>query len=246
MDEQPVKRKRGRPPLPPELKKRPNQADASPELTPFKRGPGKPRKQKPEEKKSDPVQTTQETGTPLSRSQVTDIVERKQKEIYKKYNISQVDPGDNSRYLAAVRASIDLPPVDLDDPDAVRQRINEYFDFCIANDRKPTMVGMANWLRVSRQTLNNWKLGVYRESTNKPIVEEYIMLLEELWQDYMMNGKVNPASGIFLGKNMFGYKDVQDVVVTPQNPLGEEANEDELRKRIESSVVIDVDDMNET
>ena len=35
----------------------------------------------------------------------------------------------------------------------------------------------------------------------------------------MQSGKINPASGIFIGKNMFGYKDTQDVVVTPNNPL---------------------------
>ena len=36
-----------------------------------------------------------------------------------------------------------------------------------------------------------------------------------LWEEYMQNGKINPASGIFLGKNNYGYKDVQDIVVKP-------------------------------
>jgi hypothetical protein len=31
----------------------------------------------------------------------------------------------------------------------------------------------------------------------------------------MMNGKINPVSGIFLGKNNFGYKDQQEYVLTP-------------------------------
>ena len=44
-------------------------------------------------------------------------------------------------------------------------------------------------------------------------------MLEELWVEYMQNGKINPASGIFLGKNMFQYKDTQDLVVTPNSPL---------------------------
>ena len=55
----------------------------------------------------------------------------------------------------------------------------------------------------------------------------------------MQNGKVNPASGIFLGKNMFGYKDTQDVVVTPQTPLGDYQSPEELQKRINASVVED-------
>jgi hypothetical protein len=31
----------------------------------------------------------------------------------------------------------------------------------------------------------------------------------------MANGKINPVSGIFLGKNNFGYQDEQEYVVTP-------------------------------
>ena len=31
----------------------------------------------------------------------------------------------------------------------------------------------------------------------------------------MMNGKINPVSGIFLGKNLYQYTDKQEYVVTP-------------------------------
>jgi hypothetical protein len=44
-------------------------------------------------------------------------------------------------------------------------------------------------------------------------------VLEELWEDYMLNGKINPVSGIFLGKNNFQYADRQDVVVTPNTGM---------------------------
>jgi hypothetical protein len=40
-------------------------------------------------------------------------------------------------------------------------------------------------------------------------------LLEELWEDYMLNGKINPVSGIFLGKNQWDYSDKQEYVLTP-------------------------------
>ena len=38
---------------------------------------------------------------------------------------------------------------------------------------------------------------------------------------------------------MFGYKDTQDVVVTPNNPLGDYADQKELSDRIEATVVDD-------
>lgn len=130
-------------------------------------------------------------------------------------------PGDNARYLRYAMASLDLPPINLDDPEQVKQRIQDYFDFCAENDRKPSMVGMANWLGVNRETLNEWKKGVVRENTHTAIIKRACGMLEEMMVDYFQNGKLNPASGIFLMKNMFGYKDVQDVVVTPNNPLGD-------------------------
>lgn len=56
-------------------------------------------------------------------------------------------------------------------------------------------------------------------------------MLEDLWQEYMQNGKINPASGIFLGKNMFGYRDQQEVVVTPNQPLGEAESNPQLAEK---------------
>lgn len=174
---------------------------------------------------------------------VTDVVKRRKRNRpdLDKFGEENTKPGDNSRYLRYAMASLDLPPIDISDPEQVKKRITEYFNYCIDNDRKPNMVGMANWLGVDRDTLNSWKRGEYRGSTHSDVIKKAVGMLEELWVDYMQNGKANPASLIFLGKNMFGYKDTQDVIVTPNAPLGAENNESELQKRIESGVVIDAE-----
>ena len=97
---------------------------------------------------------------------------------------------------------------------------------------------MANWLGVDRSTVNSWKRGEYRADTHSPIIRKAIDILEEMWVDFMMNGKVNPGSGIFLGKNLFGYKDVADVVVTPNNPM-QGLDADTARKRLMDAVPVD-------
>ena len=56
-----------------------------------------------------------------------------------------------------------------------------------------------------------------------------------MWANMMMTGKINPASGIFLSKNWFNYKDVADVVVTPNNPL-QEMDTQQARKRLLDAV----------
>ena len=156
-----------------------------------------------------------------------------------KFGEENVKPGDNSRYLRYALASLDLPPIDISDPEQVKKRIYEYFQFCIENDRKPNMVGMANWIGIEPETLRTWKNGQYRSSTHSGMIKKAIMILEEMWVDYMQNGKINPASGIFLAKNMFGYRDVIDIAPTSAPPLGDTPDQKQLEERIAGSVVVE-------
>ena len=47
----------------------------------------------------------------------------------------------------------------------------------------------------------------------------------------MQNGLINPVSGIFLGKNNYGYQDKTEYVVTPNTRPDSEVNEDDMLKR---------------
>lgn len=71
------------------------------------------------------------------------------------------------------------------------------------------------------------------------MIKKAIMILEEMWVDYMQNGKLNPASGIFLAKNMFGYRDVIDIAPTTAPPLGDSPDQKQLEERISGSVVVE-------
>lgn len=139
-----------------------------------------------------------------------------------KFGEEYIEPGDNSRYLRHALVSWDLPVIDISDEKQVEQRIKDYFSYCIENDRKPNMVGMANWIGIDRTTLTSWKNGEYRTQTHSPLIKKAVNLLEELWTDYMQNGKINPTSGIFIAKNMFQYQD--NITITPgqPNPMGEQ------------------------
>ena len=81
------------------------------------------------------------------------------------------------------------------------------------------MTGFRAALNVSKTTLWEWKNGGFRAGTHQQIICEAYSVLEALWEDYMMNGKINPVSGIFLGKNNFGYADKQEYVVTPNTGM---------------------------
>lgn len=174
---------------------------------------------------------TNKKNPALSDEQVTDIVKKKQgrRDIGAFVN-PDVAPGENARFIRFAMAAWDLPPIDISDPEQVKERIGMYFQHCAKNDRKPQIVGMCNWLGINRNTLNEWKNGVTRADTHGDIIKKACSMIEEMWADYMQNGKINPASGIFLAKNWFGYKDVADVVVTPNNPY-QTASDEELRDK---------------
>ncbi len=171
--------------------------------------------------------------SPITDADAKQIVKRKRnRPDLANFGAENCEPGDNARYLRYALVSWDLPPIDISDPVQVENRIREYFTHCAENDRKPNMIGMANWLGVDRKTILNWKNGDLRSETHLRLIKKAVTMLEELWVDYMQNGKVNPASGIFLGKNMFGYKDAQEVVVEPRQPLGESADLKQLEDKL--------------
>ena len=147
-----------------------------------------------------------------------------------RFGEENTEPGDNARYLRYALVSLDLPPIDISDEKQVAQRIRDYFAYCVDNDRKPNIKGLGNWLGVDSTTVNSWKRGEYRGETHSPLIKKAVDIMEELWVDYMTNGKVNPAAGIFLGKNMFGYKDVQDVVLTPNTGITDQNATDIAQK----------------
>ena len=66
--------------------------------------------------------------------------------------------------------------------------------------------------------------------------------MENLWEMYMQNGKIHPVSGIFLGKNNFGYQDKTEMVLTPNQRNDSDYDADDIRKRyLTDSATIDSD-----
>lgn len=128
----------------------------------------------------------------------------------------KTDPGDNSRFLRHALVTMGMPPIDISDVTQVEERINWYFHHCIDNDMKPTVTGLCNSLGITRDTLIAWRTGKFRSDTHQATAAKAHLLLEELMEDYMQNGKINPVSGIFLMKNLYAnFSDKQEVVLTP-------------------------------
>jgi len=186
------------------------------------------------------------TDKPLSDEQITDVVKKKQKRNRPDLaNFGQefIEPGDNAKYISFALESMKMPSLDFDNVPAVQERIEWYFTRCFQNDMKPGVVGLANALGVDRKTLWSWKTGIRRE-TNTALVDtikKAYSFLEEMWEQYMQNGKISPPNGIFLGKNNFDYRDEQQVVITPNNPL-QDIDSETARKRLIDAIPAEDDE----
>ena len=149
-----------------------------------------------------------------------------------------LDEGDNRKYMSIGLKLYQMDKVDLKDPIAVKDRIQEYFRLYAEADVKPTVTGLGMALGVDRRRL--WEIAsgnfasqaqaALPKETSDAIKKAYDFL-GNLWENYMQNGKINPVSGIFLGKNNFGYQDKQDVVITPNTNPESDFSADDIKSR---------------
>ena len=150
------------------------------------------------------------------------------------------EPGDNRKYILHSMRLYDLPKCNLKSVEDVTQRIADYFAICAEDDMKPSVAGLALAMDITKEYL--WEIRVGRKGKNPDVadtIKKAMKLLDLQMVDYMQNGKINPVSGIFLMKNNFGYADKQEVIVTPNNPLGDTKDTKELEERYIESVVED-------
>ena len=146
-----------------------------------------------------------------------------------------VQPGDNTKYVILGAKLFNLPPIDLKDPEQVNERLNEFFQIHADADMKPTVSGMGMALGLDRRRLWEIKTGNAKAMDLPTLTSDSIKrayeYMEILWENYMQNGKINPVSGIFLGKNNFGYQDKTEYVVTPNVNNDSDYNAEDIKKR---------------
>lgn len=167
------------------------------------------------------------------------VVKRKRPDLSEKQTV-QTEPGDNRKYILHSLRLAELPKVDMSKTEEVAQRVRKYFTICAEDDMKPSVAGLALAMDIDRRYL--WEIREGKKGKNPAVADtlkKAMKVLDLQMVDYMQNGKINPVSGIFLMKNNFGYADKQEVVLTPNNPLGDTKDTKELEERYIESVVDD-------
>lgn len=149
-----------------------------------------------------------------------------------------LDKGDNARYTSFALSIYSMPEIDITDAEQVNRRVVEYLTTCIDNDIKPGVATLAMALGIDRNRFLKIISGASGENSGitysvRSVVKRAYAMFDAMWETNMQSGKINPACGIFLGKNNFGYKDVVDYNLTPKQDT-EQVSADQLHRRLES------------
>jgi hypothetical protein len=123
------------------------------------------------------------------------------------------------------------------DDDELQERIAYFFKECFERGEIPTWEKLCLAIGYSRSTVWDWLNGIINVSSRRlDIIKKAKEFLASFDAEMATEGKINPVTYIFRAKNYFGMADKQEMVLTPNNPLGDNTDPDELQRRYSLSV----------
>lgn len=142
------------------------------------------------------------------------------------------EEGLNSKATLFIMRLGDMASIDINNPQQVKERIEEYLNLCVEFDTRPLVTGLASALGLDRRQLwmiANEKRGHgVRNFECVDLLKKVYERMETIWEFAFSNGKINPVSGIFLGQNYFGYESKTVTEVRPQLTVAESTDRAEL------------------
>lgn len=153
---------------------------------------------------------------------------------YKSKNEKKKEAAKKNALELNIKA-LTLPQIDPTKIEEVMERTMAYLQECVEKDIKPGTAGLCAWLGIPRQTWYAWCTGRNRVETHYNFCVRVMGVLDATLEDYMQNGQVNPVTGIFLGKNNFGYKDKTEVAVEPKKTVTNETTMTDIMALIEDA-----------
>lgn len=114
------------------------------------------------------------------------------------------------------------------------ERISQYFIDCFEKERRPTITGMCSILDVLPETIYEWERN--QDKGFSEIVKKARHFIRDFEETMALEGKTNLIYAIFRDKAIWGLVEKQEVVLTPNNPLSDVVDENELRRRYQMAI----------
>ena len=146
---------------------------------------------------------------------------------------------DYSRIQKNCLLFYDMGKVKVKTDEELEQRIAEFFLTCADTGQIPTVEKMCMATGYARQTIFAWESGTSRGLglSTVDIIKKAKSYLAAFDAELLLENKLNPISYIFRSKNYYGMVDKQEHVLTPNNPLGDGASQEDIQQRLLSGTV---------
>jgi hypothetical protein len=122
-------------------------------------------------------------------------------------------------------------PLNIHDVDEMQRRFDRYLRLCGEYDKKPGNMGAYLAIGINKDQAWDWANVDKGDSKRALFIKNVQQKCAFIRESLMNDNKVQPATGIFWQKNYDGLRDQQEVVVTPNNPLGELKDAESLQRK---------------
>ena len=113
----------------------------------------------------------------------------------------------------------------------IEDRTIEFFQHCAEIGERPSVEKYCLALGIPRNTVIDWKNGLHCEERRSGIIKSAYESIAAYDAAMVAEGKMNPVPYIFRAKNYYNMKDQTDLVVTPNNPLGDGGDATEVAEK---------------
>lgn len=133
---------------------------------------------------------------------------------------------------------------DLHSPEEVQAAIVNYFQNCQAHGLRPGNLGLYAALGLSRQDYNNIITGKSKSKASPAcidILKKAARAVGVYREGLAMEGKINPVTYIFMGKNYDGLQDQTTLNISADPGPAARMTPEEVAKQIEKDIPIDAE-----
>lgn len=145
----------------------------------------------------------------------------------------------NGNFIIHARRLSELPKIALSDPEAIRERVDWYFQLCVTDGVRPNLPGLALAFGMTRTGLMN---ALADRRMTRECADELgrgIAMLDEIVSQMTLEGYVQPVAAIYLMNNWLGYKNASEVT-TRTEVVDSGVDQKALEQKYQT--VIDVED----
>lgn len=131
--------------------------------------------------------------------------------------------------------------VSLEDIDTVKARTIVYLRACEETGTFPSSLGLARSLGYSDRALRNWR-NFKSDTETARWLEMFNDMCADILNQSALKNNANSIVSIFLNKAMYGFRETNELVITPSTPGYEDEaaySAEEIRKRYMADVSVD-------